>query len=126
MLGTVATSDQVEPPSRLKRYSAPPISPVAVIAQAIARSLEDAQYGVDLRQWLNESLEAADVFHLQQTIESQCLRDERVQDVSVVVSQPSLYELQISIDIVPAQQGPFRLVLNVTALTVAMLSIEPA
>jgi len=102
-----------------------PLSGIAVIAQAIARSLEDAQYGVDLRQWLNESLEAADVFHLQQTIESQCLRDERVQDVSVVVAQPTLYELRIAIDIEPSQQGPFRLTLKVTALTVELLSVEP-
>jgi hypothetical protein len=102
-----------------------PLSSIAVIAQAIARSLEDAQYGVDLRQWLNESLESADVFPLQQTIESQCLRDERVQDVSVVVTQPTLYELRIAIDIEPSQQGPFRLTLKVTALTVELLSVEP-
>ena len=101
------------------------LSGIAVIAQAIARSLEDAQYGVDLRQWLNESLEAADVFHLQQTIESQCLRDERVQDVSVVVTQPLLYELRIAIDIEPSQLGPFRLTLKVTALTVELLTVEP-
>ena len=103
-----------------------PLSGIAVIAQAIARSLEDAQHGVDLRQWLNESLEAADVAHLQQTIESQCLKDERLQDASVVVSQPSLYELRIAIDVEPSQQGPFRLVLKVTALTVEMLSVEPS
>jgi hypothetical protein len=103
-----------------------PLSGIAVIAQAIARSLEDAQHGVDLRQWLNESLEAADIVHLQQTIESQCLKDERLQDASVVVSQPSLYELRIAIDVEPSQQGPFRLVLKVTAITVEMLSVEPS
>jgi hypothetical protein len=102
-----------------------PLSGIRVIAQAMARSLEDAQYGVDLRQWLNESLEAADIAHLQQTIESQCLRDERVQDVSVVVAQPTLYELRIAIDIEPSQQGPFRLTLKVTALTVELLNVEP-
>jgi hypothetical protein len=102
------------------------LSGIAVIAQAIARSLEDAQYGVDLRQWLNESLEAAGVAHLQQTIESQCLRDERVQDVSVVVSQPLLHELRIAIDIEPSQLGPFRLTLKVTALTVELLAVEPS
>ena len=101
-----------------------PLPGIAVIAQAIARSLEDAQYGVDLRQWLNESLASADVFHLQQTIESQCLRDERVQDVSVVVAQPTLYELRIAIDIEPSQQGPFRLTLKVTALAVEALAVE--
>jgi len=102
------------------------LSGIAVIAQAIARALEDARYGVDLRQWLNESLESADVFHLQQTIETQCLADERVQAVSVRVAQPSLYELRIAIDVEPSQQGPFRLVLKVTALTIELLSVEPA
>ena len=103
-----------------------PLTGIAVIAQSIARSLEDAQYGVDLRQWLNESFEAAEVYHLQQTIESQCLRDERVQAASVSVVQPSLYELRIAIDVEPSQQGPFRLVLKVTAVTVELLSIEPS
>ena len=102
------------------------LSGIAVIAQAIARSLEDAQHGVDLRQWLNESLEAADVAHLQQTIEAQCLRDERVQDVSVVASQPLLHELRIAIDIEPFQLGPFRLTLKVTAVTVELLTVEPS
>ena len=102
-----------------------PLTGIAVIAQSIARSLEDARYGVDLRQWLNESLEAADVSHLLQTIESQCLKDERVQDASVVITQPSLHELRIAIDVEPSQQGPFRLVLKVTTLTVELLSVEP-
>lgn len=102
-----------------------PLAGIAVIAQAIARSLEDAQYGVDLRQWLNESLEAANVFHLQQTIEAQCLKDERVQSATAVVSQLSLYQLQIAINVEPMQSGPFRLVVNVTALTVELLSVEP-
>jgi len=103
-----------------------PLTGLAVIAQSIARSLEDARYGVDLRQWLNESLESADVFHLQQTIETQCLADERVQAVSVRVAQPSLYELRIAIDVSPSQRGPFRLVLKVTAVTIELLSVEPA
>jgi len=97
-----------------------------VIAQSVARSLEDAGRGVDLRQWLNESLEDADVFHLQQTIEAQCLADERVQGVSVSVMQPSLYELRIAIDVEPAQQGPFRLVLKVTSVTIEVLALEAA
>ena len=103
-----------------------PLTGLAVIAQAIARSLEDARYGVDLRQWLNESLEAADVFRLQQTIEAQCLTDERVQAVSVSVAQPSLYELRIAITVEPSQQGPFRLVLKVTSVTVELLAVEVA
>jgi hypothetical protein len=103
-----------------------PLTGIAVIAQSVARSLEDAGRGVDLRQWLNESLEDADVFHLQQTIEAQCLADERVQGVSVSVSQPLLHELRIAIDVEPAQQGPFRLVLKVTSITVEVLSLEAA
>jgi len=103
-----------------------PLTGIAVIAQSIARSLEDARYGVDLRHWLNESLEEADVFHLQQTIESQCLADERLQGVSVAVTQPSLYEMRIAIDVEPSQHGPFRLVLKVTSITLELLTVEPA
>ena len=103
-----------------------PLTGIAVLAQSIARSLEDARYGVDLRQWLNESLEAADVYHLQQTIEAQCLADERLQGVSVSVAQPSLYELRVAIVVEPSLQGPFRLVLKVTSVTVEVLSVEAA
>jgi hypothetical protein len=101
-----------------------PLTGIAVLSQSVARSLEDARYGVDLRHWLNESLEAADVYHLQQTIEAQCLADERLQGVSVSVAQPSLYELRVAIVVEPSQQGPFRLVLRVTSVTVEVLSIE--
>lgn len=102
-----------------------PLTGIAVIAQSVARSLEDAGRGVDLRQWLNESLEDADVFHLQQTIEAQCLADERLQGVSVSVTQPSFHELRIAIDVEPAQVGQFRLVLGVAAVTVQLLSVDP-
>jgi len=103
-----------------------PLTGIVVLAQSVARSLEDARYGVDLRHWLNESLEAADVYHLQQTIEAQCLADERLQGVSVSVAQPSLYELRVAIVVEPSQQGPFRLVLKVTSVTVEVLSLEAA
>ena len=103
-----------------------PLLGVAAIGQSIARSLKDARSGVDLRHWLTESLEAADVYHLQQTIEAQCLADERLQGVSVSVAQPSLYELRVAIVVEPSLQGPFRLVLKVTSVTVEVLSVEAA
>jgi hypothetical protein len=101
-----------------------PLTGIAVLAQSIARSLEDARYGVDLCQWLNESLEDADIFHLQQTIEAQGLADERLQGASVSVTQPSLYELRVAIVVEPSLLVPFRQVLKVTSVTVEVLAFE--
>ena len=94
--------------------------PEAVI-QAVARSLEDAQMGVDLRDWLNAELGEAEVYNLEETITSRCLDDERVEAATVKVTQPSLLELRIDISL-PLAEGPFRRVLSVTELGVQILT----
>jgi hypothetical protein len=91
------------------------------LVQAIARSIEDAQLGVDLRDWLNADLGPADVYNLEETIRSRCLVDERVESSTVKVTQPSRLELQIAIFLTLAE-GPFRLVLKVTQLGVQILT----
>ncbi len=91
------------------------------VIQAIARSLEDAQIGIDLRSWLNADLDQAELYNLQESIRSRCLSDERVEDATVEVSQPSLLELLVVIYL-PLAEGPFRRVLKVTQLGVEVLT----
>ena len=103
-----------------------PLTGPAVVAQHIARSLADHRRGVDLRRWLNDSFDAARTYQLQQTIEAQCLADERVLSAEVSVTQPTLHDLQIIIALRLFQGRPFRLVLAVTAVSVELLSFEAA
>jgi len=91
------------------------------VIQAIARSLEDAQIGVDIRSFLNAELSSADIYNLEETIKSRCLADERVQDATVQVTQPSRFELLVAIYL-PLAEGPFRRTLSVTQLGVQLLA----
>jgi hypothetical protein len=97
------------------------ISGPTAVLEAVARSLEDAQEGIDLRDWLNSDLGPAELYNLEESIKSRCLSDERVQNATVEVSQPSLFELVISISL-PLAEGPFRRVLKVTELGLQILS----
>jgi hypothetical protein len=91
------------------------------VIQAIARSLEDAQIGVDIRSYLNAELSGADLYNLEETIKSRCLADERVQDATVQVTQPSRSELLVAIYL-PLAEGPFKKTLSVTKLGVQLLT----
>ena len=91
------------------------------VLQAIARSLEDAQLGVDLRDWLNAEFGPADIYNLEETIRSRCLVDERVESATVTVTRPTLFELRIAIFLLLAE-GPFRRILKVTELGVEILT----
>ena len=96
---------------------------VNCLAQHVARSLEDSRRGLDLRQWLNDDLDDARRYQLQAAVEEQLLADERVASADVSVAS-SLHDLTLTIHLVAAEVGPFRLVLQVTDLSVALLSVE--
>jgi hypothetical protein len=99
------------------------LSGVACLAQHVARYLEDSRRGLDLRQWLNDDFDAARQYQLQAAVEELLLADERVTSVDVSVAS-TLYALTLTIHLVATTAGPFRLVLQVTDLSVALLSVE--
>ena len=100
-----------------------PVSGVEALKQALMRSIQDADEGIDLFDWLNEDVGAPQAFDLQQSIKSQILRDERVDSATVAVTQPSLKELSIDIEVIPSTQDePFALTLRVSALAVNLIS----
>jgi hypothetical protein len=95
------------------------------IAQALVRSLQDAQEGVDLQDQLNDDTGVADLFALEQRIRTQCLADERLANASVTVTPSGLMAVQVDIEAVPADGSkPFKLVLSISNLTVTLLSVE--
>lgn len=101
-----------------------PLTGFGAIAQAVARSLEDARRGVDLRQWLNEGQDAAGLWRLQSSIEARCLEDSRVAEASTEVTLSAAHELRVVISLVAFGLGPFRLVLKVSEVSVELLSVE--
>ena len=107
-----------------------PITGPRLVAEAIYRRLctpsggmpFDENYGTDLRGWLNESGSAEDWAACGAAIESEALKDDRVESctASVVYSMAS-QRLEAKIRFTTAA-GPFRLVLGISKLTVDVLS----
>lgn len=121
----VSCVDDIDPTFALVR------GPVAV-AQALARRFitargglhYDGTYGYDLRTYLNASIEPGDEFLIASAVEAQCELDERVASASADVRYDSLTEtLRVAI-IADGDEGPFELVLGVSAVTVEILSIR--
>lgn len=98
------------------------------LAQAILRRLTTARgtlerhptYGLDLRGWLSETLDASALLRLQQGIQAQCLEDERVLRAAVSVDGRQPRKLVVRLTLTTAE-GPFRLVIGASQLTVDLL-----
>lgn len=101
-----------------------PLTGLPLLAEHLMRALCDARFGVDLRLWLNDDLDGPRLHALQQAIEAQCLADERVVSAEVTVSQPTVTELRIAIEVEPATGASFAFVLKVTAVTLELLALE--
>lgn len=95
-----------------------------VVAQHVARSLADALYGVDLRQWLNDDFEPAKVFELQSAVESQCMADERIQSATAAVTQTTTHALAVTVLIALLTGKTFAMVLKVSQVSVDLLSVS--
>ena len=105
----------------------------SALAQAIARRIQtitgilaqiwdDPAYGVDVRDYLNDTTTATSSAAVSARVESECLRDERVQSAScgAVIFNGTM---TLTIGLVDAQ-GPFTMVLSVSAVTVAVLQVQ--
>jgi phage baseplate assembly protein W len=99
------------------------------LAQALARRLvtthgsliDDPDYGIDVREWINDDVSIADVQRLARTVEAEMLKDERVQRsqaVAVFVGD----KLTLTIKIWDAA-GPFKLVLQVSDVGIEKLQV---
>lgn len=97
------------------------------LAQALARRLEtprgglwyDPDYGEDLRKFVNQS--GVQAFQVVSAIQSECLKDERVESVEAEVEFADT-ALTVFISVTPKDQDePFELTLKVSALTIELI-----
>jgi hypothetical protein len=103
------------------------------LAQAIAHRLQtprgglldDPNFGIDVRSWLNDSGSPVRVFALRQALLAEVLKDERVQSAQARVTfAPSGQTLTLQLSITPVDSDtPFALTLEVTRLTVELLDV---
>lgn len=107
------------------------VSGQTALAQAIARRLStprgglfyDPAYGTDLRAFLNEGFTAQRAYGIQSAIETECAKDERVRSASAAVAfNVATQTLAVSVALTTAD-GPFKLILAVSQLSVAILTI---
>lgn len=103
-----------------------------VIGEALARRLFTPRgrligypnYGYDLTQFVNADLSARDLAGIRIGIEAECLKDERVAGVEVDVVKTADDKLLVTI-LVEGSKGPFKLVLQVSEVTIAILEVSP-
>jgi phage baseplate assembly protein W len=102
------------------------------LAQAIARRLttrrgllewinDDPEYGHDVREYLGEDVGPRAEFVIASRVQAECLKDERVRAAQVTATLTS-GRLTLSIKLTDAD-GPFRLTLAVTGVTVELLKV---
>lgn len=82
----------------------------------------DPAYGLDVRQYLNDSITPAKVQEIQSAIKRQCELDQRVLLAEVKVQAPNALTMDITVQIVPSQGPTFTLVLKVSQLTIELLT----
>jgi hypothetical protein len=103
-----------------------------LLSQAIYRRLttprgcviDDPNYGFDLQLLLNDEHTPADVGPMTQQIQSECLKDERVLQCTAQLVLATSGVLTITL-LLTSALGPFKLVLAVSAVTVAILQAPP-
>lgn len=103
-----------------------------VIAEALYRRWStdrgslpyDPNYGENVRDMIGETMSASLVASWQSRIALEALKDERVEDCRVsVVYTPATQTATITASVTPSGASPFRLVLAVTDVTVALLKV---
>lgn len=100
-----------------------------LVAQAIFRRLitprgrliGDPNYGTDITEFINDDTNKTGIAVLRASIKAECRKDERVDDVSVsITNNNGKYTIIITLDV---GDGPFDLTLAVSDVTVELLSV---
>src|SRR5262245_60329956 len=85
--------------------------------------LDDPAYGIDTRAYVSESLTAARLYQLKVDLETELERDERIQTADTTLTPLAGDRLRLSL-VLSTKEGPFTLVLAVSALTVELLQVR--
>ena len=116
---------------RMDRYFRRITGPLAV-AHAVARRLTTPRgslpwapnVGDDLRTWMNEAMDRSALLGMANAARAEAESDERVESADVVVAfTASTSTATVTID-GQTGEGPFQLVLAVTAVSISVLSIQ--
>jgi phage baseplate assembly protein W len=107
------------------------VSGNTVVAQSILRRLttprgrliDDANYGYDLTQFLNAALTTAQLSQIAKQAAAECAKDAQVLRASLTVMLTN--GVLLVTGTVYTANGPFQLVLSVSAVTVALLQVSP-
>lgn len=99
------------------------------LAQALVRRLttprgrliDDANYGFDLRSYLDDDLGVGDLARVRAGIDAECLKDERVSAASSTVQMAG--GVMIIAIVITDGDGPFNLVLSVSQVTTSILAV---
>lgn len=108
------------------------VTGIDVLRQAIARRLmtprgwllDDPNYGLDLRQYLSDSIDAAKLMQLQSAVRAELLKDQRILTCNVVATMsggPSARAVRLVVD-GESRQGPYDAVVEVSKVTAQLLS----
>lgn len=87
------------------------------------RLIDDPNFGIDIRLWLDDDVTPADIQRRIRAVDAEIERDERVVNSTTQVVSFVNGDLVLRIVLEPSDEPSFSLTLSVTALTVEILSI---
>lgn len=103
------------------------------LAEAIARRLitplgglfYDPSYGLDLRQYIGETLTDEVRYEIETLVIGECEKDERVLSAAATIIEgpPQLRSIQIEL-VLETADGPYRLILSISNVTVEVLRAD--
>lgn len=88
---------------------------------------DEPDYGLDVRAYLNRGLATSDLRALEGELRLEALKDDRISDVEVTVTLPTLTTMTIAVVVTPEDAtngGPFDLILAVTSAEVVVEAIH--
>lgn len=109
----MASENQVVAEAILRRWSTSP-----------GQLIDDPNYGFNVMDLVNDDLGPKDIAYAQQQLAQECQKDERVRSASVVVTLSVAGLVTIAATVVTAA-GPFKLVVEVSAVSVSLLLVSP-
>lgn len=107
------------------------------LAEALVRRLDtprgslpdDKDYGIDLRGLLNKGSVASDIQQLAGQVRAELAKDDRVDTLTVTVAPSStgtVLRLEVAVQPVDAELGPFTLTLSASSASVLLEEIRSA
>ena len=103
------------------------------LAEAIARRLitplgglfYDPTYGLDLRQYIGETLTDEVRYEIETLMAAECEKDERILSAvaTIIEASPQLRSIQIELALETADE-PYRLILSISDVTVEVLRAD--